>query len=91
MGKTYLNLEEYKQALEYSQKSLAIRIKDGENNPSVANSCAMIGDSYNHLFNFKKALEYHQRALAIEIFLFGENHKQVAGSYFVIGVAHQNM
>jgi tetratricopeptide (TPR) repeat protein len=63
---------DYKQALEYYQKSLAIQIKlFGENNDDVADSYNHIGICYNNLGYYEKSLENYKKSLAYAIKRFG--------------------
>jgi signal transduction histidine kinase len=56
--------KQYKAALEYNKKALAIRIT-GERTPLVASSYINIGDSYMNLGDYKKSEEYLLKGLKL--------------------------
>ena len=67
VGGAYGELGEYKKALEYLLKALAIREKVlTENHPDIATSYNNVGVAYYELGDYKKALEYSQRLLSIQ-------------------------
>jgi tetratricopeptide (TPR) repeat protein len=73
MGRVYSSMGQYAQALEYSQKALAI-LREAGNLPNGDRSTArtwegrtlnFIGGAYDGLGQYTQALEYSQQALAI--------------------------
>ena len=86
LGRLEDNFGNYDKALEYYEKSLAIRLKtlDSEH-PSVATSYNNIGLVWKLKGEYDKALEYYEKSLAIRLKTFGENHAAVATSYNNIG------
>jgi hypothetical protein len=46
------------------------------------------GKKSYELRDYKQSLEYHLKSLTIRIKLFGENHADVAESYYLIGTCY---
>ena len=86
IGLVYSDQGNYAKALEYSKKSLAIRLKVLEpDHPDVALSYNNIGSVYFNQGNYAKALEYSKKALDIKLKVLGPDHPDVAISYNNIG------
>jgi tetratricopeptide (TPR) repeat protein len=84
--------EEYNEALEYYQKSLAVRLKQlGPDHPSVALSYNNIGLAYSNKGEYDQALEYYQKSLAIRLKKLGADHPDVANSYNKIGYSQLSL
>jgi len=82
LGVALHNAAQYDKALEYYQKSLAIRIKQlGPGHPSVAISYNNIGEVHRAKGEYDKALENYRKALAIRLKQLGPGHRSVATSY----------
>ena len=91
IGVVYKAKGEYDKALEYYQKSLAIRLKQlGPDHPDVATSYNNIGLVYDNKAEYDKALEYYQKSLAIRLKQLGPDHPDVANSYHNIAFALQS-
>jgi len=82
-------IPEYEMALEYLQKSLAIRRKIyGEDHPDVARTYSSIGWAYRAKGKYEKALQSYAKSLTIGLKVFGEEHPDVATFYNSIGVSY---
>jgi len=76
----------YAEALEYQQKSLAIRIRVlGHDHVTVAGSYNNIAHVYGKQRKYAEALEYQHKSLAIQIRVLGLDNLDVAGSYNNLG------
>jgi tetratricopeptide (TPR) repeat protein len=86
------HLGDYPKALEYYQKSLAIREKVlGLEHPNIAQSYNNIGELYRSMGDYPKALEYHQKSLAVFEKVLGVEHPDTATSYNNIGLVYKSM
>ena len=77
VGVVYSEKDDNEKALEYYNKSLAIRLNtSGENHPHVAAAYNNISHVYKAKGDdeIEKALEYHTKSLAIKLNTLGENH-----------------
>ena len=75
IGLVHRNKAEYDKALEYHQKSLAIRLKQlGPDHPDVAISYNNIAVVYKAKKDLPKAKEYWGKAHAIFLKKLGPNH-----------------
>ncbi|KIM09585.1 MAG: hypothetical protein KU38_08500, partial [Sulfurovum sp. FS08-3] len=81
-GLVYDSIGEYDKALEFYQKSLAIREEVlGIKHPDTATSYNNIGEVYKSKGEYDKALEFYQKALAIREEVLGIKHPDTATSY----------
>ena len=81
IGLVHENKGEYDKALEYQQKTLAIRLKKlGPDHPSVANSYHNIAFLYKDKKDLPKAKEYWEKAYAIYLKKLGSNHPYTKGT-----------
>ncbi|HZK76491.1 MAG TPA: tetratricopeptide repeat protein [Candidatus Kapabacteria bacterium] len=64
IGIVYSKLSQNAKALEYYEKSLALKEELG-NKPGMAITCGNIGILYKNLSQYAKALEYHEKALVL--------------------------
>ncbi len=86
------SLGDYPLALQFYEKSLAIRLKVlGEEHPYVATSYGNIGLVHDILGDYPLALEFHEKSLAITLKVLGEEHPDVATSYNNIGNVHKSL
>ena len=75
IGAVYDNKGEYDKALEYFQKSLAIRLKQlGPDHPLVASSYNNMAYAYKAKKDLAKAKEYWEKAYAVFLKKLGPNH-----------------
>lgn len=82
IAKAYRSFGQYEEALDYSQRALAIRESVlRTNHPDVAKSYNDIANTYRSLRQFEEALDYSQKALAIVESVLGANHPDLAGYY----------
>ena len=81
IGLVYDNKGEYDKALEYYQKSLAIKLKQlGPEHPSVAISYHNMAYVYKAKKDLAKAKEYWEKAYAIRLKKLGPNHPDTKGT-----------
>jgi tetratricopeptide (TPR) repeat protein len=79
----------YGEAIEYYEKSLAIKQKRlSPNHPYLAVSYNNIGNVYGTLGNHPKALWFHEKALEIQQQFFPPNHPDLAKYYNNIGLVY---
>ena len=91
LGNCETKFGSYDIALEYYEKSLAIRLKTlGGEHPDVANSYNNIGFIWDDKDEYDKALEYYEKSLAIRLKTLGGEHPDVATSYNNIGGIWKN-
>ena len=87
LGNVHHRMGEFKEAKEYHDHALAIRIeKLGSGHINVASSYNNIGRVLHDQGDLEQAKEYHDRALAIRIEKLGSQHIRVASSYNMKGV-----
>ena len=87
LGNCESNFGSYDKALEYYEKSLAIRLKTlGGEHPDMAKSYNNIGIIWKNIGEYDKALEYYEKCLSIELKTLGGEHPDVASSYNNIGI-----
>jgi tetratricopeptide (TPR) repeat protein len=92
LGRCESKFRRYDKALEYQEKSLAIRLKTlGVEHPDVAMSYNNIGILYRHKVEYDKALEFYEKSLEVRLKTFGGEHPTVALSYINIGDIYQNI
>ncbi len=76
------SLGDYPLALQFYEKSLAIRLKVlSEEHPDVASSYGNIGIVHYSLGDYPLALESYEKGLAIQLKVLGEEHPSVAVAY----------
>jgi len=86
IGRVLYERANYKEALDYYLKALAIREKvHGNEHPDMAYSYSNIGLALSAQGKYAEALEYHIKALAIREKVYGKEHPDVAYSYSNIG------
>lgn len=89
LGRAYQSLEKYKEAMEFYNKSLQIRIEIlGKNHLDVATVYNNIGDQYQEQGLYDKSLENHLEAIKIRKHLVGENHIDTGYSYHNIAMVY---
>lgn len=82
----------YKQAIEYFQKSLDIKLKTvPANYPSLTNLYANAAETYSHIGDYAKALSLHEQALEICTTFLPPNHIDFIVCYNNIGELYRNM
>jgi len=87
LAKLHRGASNYEKALEYSQRSLDIRIKVfGEVHVMTAFSLANIGSLYRRAAQFENALVYLERSLLIREELLGHAHKDTATNLNELGL-----
>jgi tetratricopeptide (TPR) repeat protein len=90
-GIAYGLLGEYRKAIEYHEKSLAIqeRLYAGRDHPNTAASLNNLGIAYRPLGEIRKAIEYYEKSLAMEEHLYaGRDHPDIAASLNNLGNAY---
>jgi tetratricopeptide (TPR) repeat protein len=86
LGAFYLQLEDYKKALEYLEYALPLLEKmKALDKPRGAAIYRQIGNVYDGLGNFIQAQEYLNKAVAIEERVFGNLHPTTAVTYDYLG------
>lgn len=66
MGTAYVKCKDYKNAIEFLNKALVIRVREnGENDPDVALVMGHIGGIYYEQGNYEKAIETFSKAYDI--------------------------
>lgn len=91
IGMIYRNQGDYKNALDYYTKALAVwESVFSPNHPDVATSYDNIGVVYYKQGDYEKALTYHNKALSIRKTIFEENNPDVATSYNNIGSVYES-
>ncbi|CAF1239691.1 unnamed protein product [Adineta steineri] len=92
LGSTRYNQGEYPEALEYYEKSLAIKQKTlPSNHLSLSSSYNNIGLVYWSMGDYTKASSSHKKALAIRQQSLPSNHPDLGGSYNNIGMVYKKM
>jgi tetratricopeptide (TPR) repeat protein len=97
IGLTYDILGEYKKALSYKEKALAMRERIYKNNttdhPDIARSLTSIAATYNALGMPKQALNYYEKALKVyeRIHKNNTDHFQIAESLNHIGLTYSSL
>ena len=83
------DLDQYNQAKEYYEKSLAIRKEIyGEHHGDVAANYNNLGTVYSALGQYNQAKEYYEKSLAISKKIYGELHGDVAASCDNLGTVY---
>ena len=92
LGEAYSDLGETKKAIEFHEKSLAIRkICLPENHPDIATSYNNLGLAYKALGETKKAIEFYEKSLEIRKICLPANHPHIAMSYNNLGLAYSDL
>ena len=82
---------EYRKAIEYYEKALAIQLKIYPSgvHPAIATSYSNLGDPYYDLGEYRRAIEYYDKSLALRLRLYPEGmHPDIAISYIGLGNAY---
>ena len=90
----YYGLGEYRKAIEYHEKSLALRLKlyPSGVHPDIAYSYNNLGSAYDALGEYRKAIEYHEKSLALRLKLYPSGvHPDIAYSYNNLGNAYYGL
>jgi tetratricopeptide (TPR) repeat protein len=92
IGIVKTNQGEFREAIEFYQKSLEIKQKTFHpNDPNLATSYNGIGLVYGKMGDYSKALSYHEKAVEIEKTHRRLNDPLLANSYNNIGVVYSKM
>jgi tetratricopeptide (TPR) repeat protein len=89
-GVAYYELAEYRRAIAYFEKSLAMneRLYPGRDRPAIAMTLNNLGIAYSGLGEYRTAIEYHEKSLAMRSRLYaGRDHPEIAGSLSLLGIA----
>ena len=89
IGNAYDGKKELEAALEWHQKSLAIRIKHGEYTLDTARSYNNIGGALGKMGRTKDALEYLQKSIKIREEILDKNDKYLANAYQHVTAAYR--
>eukprot|EP00911_Craspedida_sp_UC1_P002947 UC1_evm1s2150 len=82
---------DYEKALEYSKRSLKIRLETlGENHPDTATTYNNMASVYESQGEYAKALEYYKKGLKIRLATSGENHPDTAVTYYNMSLVLEN-
>ncbi|HEX7331720.1 MAG TPA: tetratricopeptide repeat protein [Pyrinomonadaceae bacterium] len=88
ISSNYLALRDFKPALEYAQKALALsKASFGEHHIKTAHAINNLGNVYNGLGDYKNALEQHSKAQEIIQRLY-PHHPDTAMSFHNIGIIY---
>jgi tetratricopeptide (TPR) repeat protein/Mrp family chromosome partitioning ATPase len=86
LGKIHNALGNYRHALDYTLRSLSIRLAlRGEQHPETGYSLDDISNIYRNLGDNRQALDYAKRALSIRSQTLGEHHPDTASSLSNLG------
>ena len=92
VGLILQELGDHKQAKEYHQRALTIRLKKrGAEHIDVAMSYNNLGVIHQELGDLEQAKECHQRALSIRLEKLGADHIDVATSYNNLRLIHRDL
>ncbi len=75
----------YDSALELQQRALAIRERLGQDDPELADTLSLIGQTLAALGRHTDALDHHRRSLLIRQRTLGADHPSVAGTLLDLG------
>jgi len=91
MGNLERKYANYDKAIEYHEKSLAIRLKvHGDQHPDTGISYNNLGLVWKNKGEYDKAIEYHEKSLAIYLKVHGDQHPSTGSSYNNLGVVWEN-
>ena len=87
------DLNQYNQAKEYHEKSLAIRKEIyGEHHGDVATSYNDLGNVFWELHQYNQAKEYYEKSFSIRKDIYGERHSSdLAASYDNLGLVYRDL
>ncbi|ETO04601.1 hypothetical protein RFI_32795 [Reticulomyxa filosa] len=86
LGDAYVARGEYNKAIEYFEKSLAIRLdKLGSEHVDIGTLYYALGITYNERGESDKALDYFTKARKIRLKCLGSNHSDTITSYDCLG------
>ncbi|MEG3435778.1 tetratricopeptide repeat protein [Pannus brasiliensis CCIBt3594] len=88
LGNAYLSLGQYREAIEFYQRSLDI-FRESGNRRGEANSCMGLGNAYRSLGQYREAIEFYQRSL--DIFRESGDRRGEASSYMGLGNAYRSL
>ena len=92
LGMIKNRLGEYEEAIQFYEKSLAIKQQSlPPHHPDFASSYNNIGAVYFNMDDYPKALSSYEKALAIRQQSLSSNHPDLASSYNNIGTVHFNI
>ncbi|HBM98162.1 MAG TPA: hypothetical protein DD413_01920, partial [Ruminococcus sp.] len=92
IGDNYYAVGKYRNALEYFNTALKIRLSVlDENHPDIATSYNNIGYVYDSLGDYDKALKYYNTAFKIRLSIFGKNHPDTSESYNNVGHVYSSL
>ncbi len=87
LGHCERKLSNFDKALEYYEKSLAIRLKvHGDQHPSTGTSYDNLGSVWDYKGEYDKAIEYFEKSLAIRLKVHGDQHPSTGISYNNLGL-----
>ena len=85
-GVQYSFIAEYDKAIEYYEKSLAIKLKvHGNQHPDTADTYNNLGMVWRAKGEYDKAIEYYEKSLEIDLKLRGDKHPETAIIYNNLG------
>ena len=86
------NQGEYKEAVEYFEKSIQIDERTfDKNDPNLSASYNNIASVYNRRGEYSKALEYYEKSIEIKKIALPKDHPDLAASYNNIALVYHNM
>lgn len=93
IGKIYIELGQYTDALDCFDKALAISISSVGTSHTIITSSIYnnIGLVYTSIGDYSKALEYFNMSLIIKNEIFGESHPKLLHTYSNIGAVYYGM
>jgi len=90
MGLAYKHLEDYRNAIAYYRKALAIYKNNTNVEMKKADVYANLGVGYQESGNYKKALKYQLMALDINRRLFGDDYGDLAVNYNNLAIIYSH-
>ena len=86
LGQQFSFVGNYDKAIEYYEKSLAIRLKIYGIQHHLIGACYNnLGSAWGKKDEYDKAIDYHERSLAIRLEVHGHQHSTIAISYSNLG------
>ncbi len=87
LGQQFSFIGNYDKAIEYHEKSLAIRLKvHNDQHPLTGVSYNNLGSVWGKKGEYDKAIEYHEKSLAIRLKVRGDQHSSTGISYNNLGL-----
>ncbi len=87
LGQQFSFIGNYDKAIEYHEKSLAIRLKvHNDQHPLTGVSYNNLGSVWGKKGEYDKAIEYHEKSLAIRLKVRGDQHSSTGISYNNLGI-----